>query len=823
MRFFRDIHHDVRFALRSLRRQPGLVVTASLSAALGIGVCTVVFGIVNLALFQQLPVQEPERLMAIEGRVANHTGLSTISRIEIRSLLATNSWESITHHLPFIAGSLGPSGNVKPAWGALVAGNYFDVVKPDFSLGQGFVDGEDDVEGAAPKVVLSHSVWRDRYGSDPSLLGQDIIVNGRPMSLAGVTAPLFQGTTAGLVIDYYLPFSQLQELAAMTTTEKLEISDELTLFMAIGRLRPGVEPAQADAELDIVRAGLLAQYPDRQPNRRFYLEPAGRLSQSIAESVRPLFLLLLAMAVLVLLTACANVANLLLAKAAVRRTELSTRLALGAGRIRLVRQLLTESVLLASAGGLLGFFLATWTGGLGGRITLPVAIPIDLTLPTDYRTLLTAIALCFVSALLFGLIPALRSTKTGVFDGLRSNMGASSTGFRRFGLRNGLAMAQIAMSTALLVCSLMFVRSFGIISDSLIGGIKTEGISVIGFDPVMSGYDATTGRELFERILREANATPGVLSAAITDALPSFGQGNSFAAEPIAEGSKGESAHVVSITPGFLEMLGIRVVDGEPFRLNSSNEASLIVDERLAKSLFPNSSAVGATVFDRQGNTFQIVGVAKNVSASPTLGLAQQMKYAYRPLLDSYTPAGRGSFIGLNLVVKLSQTAPPAILISQRALTGLDPNLVVSEPKTLQGFIDDALLFGKLPAMLFGVCGLMGLVIASIGIYGMISFAVAQRFKEIGIRRALGEHSTQVVRRIVAHAASVSGMGLGLGLGAGYALARLAESFVVGVKITDLVTYVVVAAIIMTVALAAAAVPAMRAASINPSDALRSE
>jgi predicted permease len=818
--FIETTFQDIRYALRNLRRQPGLVATATLSAALGIGVCTVVFGIVNLALFQQLPIQDPERLMSITAHGAHGMGQPMLSSLEVRAIRGTASWESVAYGLPFIPGSLGPSGGVKPAWGALVSGNYFDVVKPSFSLGRGFVDGEDDVKGATPKVVLSHSVWSERYGSDESLLGQDILVNGRRMMLTGVTGPGFKGTTAGLVIDYYLPLSQINELPR--SGEPVDLPDDAGLWLPLGRLRPGIDLTQTAAELELVQASLLAQFPERNEERGFGVTPASQALDAIVAGTRPLFLLLLAVSALVLLTACANVANLLLARASMRGPELSTRLALGAGRSRILRQLLTESVLLSSAGGLLGVCFASWAGGLGGSLTLPFSIPIDLTLPTDYRTAAVAVALCFASGVLFGLMPALRSTKTGVFDGLRSNTGSSAAGFRRFGLRNGLAAAQVAMSTALLVCALLFVRSFGQATQAIVGNLNPEGVTVIAFDPAMSGYDAVTARELLGRILQRAKETPGVLSASITDAIPNLGTGAKFATEPIGENTGVEGASVVLITPAVLQTLGIRLVDGEGFDENSPNRDSMILDESMAQALFPNGGAVGSNVFKGSGETYRIIGVARNVSVGAASRNIRPPHFVYRPLLDSYS-SKRQAFANLSLLLKLSPTAPPPSLISQDVLIGLDPNLVVGEAKTLEALLRETFMFIQLPAILFSVCGLMGLAISAIGVYGIMSFAVARRSKEIGIRLALGAEASRIVLGVVSHGTAVTLTGLVVGLAGGYGLARLAGSFVVGVTPRDPVTYAAVSAIIAVVALAASAVPASRAASIDPARTLRSE
>jgi ABC-type antimicrobial peptide transport system permease subunit len=328
---------------------------------------------------------------------------------------------------------------------------------------------------------------------------------------------------------------------------------------------------------------------------------------------------------------------------------------------------------------------------------------------------------------------------------------------------------------------------------------------------------------LLERILRKAKATPGVLSASITDAIPSLGRGAGFSIEPIAENILGQRANVVLVTPAVLETLGIRLIEGEGFQENSANEGSIIVDETMARALFPNGGAVGGTVFERTGESFRIIGVAGNLSARPQSGSGGPPPFVYRPLLDSYASSRRGVLSGLSLLLKLSPTAPPPSIVAQDVLIGLDPNLVVGEPKTLEGIVAESLMFVELPAILFGACGLMGLAISAIGVYGIMSFAVARRSKEIGIRLALGAEASRIVRGVVSHGTAVTLTGLVVGLAGGYGLARVAESFVVGVTSVDLVTYASVSAIIVAVAVAASAVPASRAASVNPAQTLRSE
>jgi predicted permease len=379
-RYWSEFWQDLRYGARNLKRNPGFAAVAILSAALGIGACSTVFSIVNFAVLRPLPVTEPDRLMTITGLKKGTPG-GSMSYPEVRDIgNRTRAWEGVAAFAPFLPAGIG-SGEVRRQWGLLVTANYFDVVKPVFTVGRGFVRGEDDVPGAPAKIVLGHALWQSRFAADPGILGRIVQVNRRAMTVVGVTGPGFRGTEVGIAADFFLPFSQISELDVLKGEDNRDrlASYNSQWLTGLGRLRPGVDVRQARAELDTAAGGIRASAQALPRDRRFYAERAGQLLPFLRKIAIPAMLLLLTVTFLVLLTACANVANLLLARASARGQEIATRLAVGAGRGRLIRQLLTESLLLALGGGVLGAALAEWAGRHIAGFRLPLPLPIDLT------------------------------------------------------------------------------------------------------------------------------------------------------------------------------------------------------------------------------------------------------------------------------------------------------------------------------------------------------------------------------------------------------------------------------------------------------------
>lgn len=821
-RYWSDFWQDLRYAARNLMRNPGFAAIAVLSAALGIGACSTIFSIVNFAVLRPLPVAEPERLMSItaihqkEGKAGQ-----TMSFPEIQDLRShARSWEGVAAFAPFLTAGIRPDGGESRRYsGLLVTANYFDVVKPVLVAGRGFVHGEDDLPGASAKIVLTHGLWVSQFVSDRTIIGRTVQVNKRGMTVVGVTGAGFRGTGVGIVADFFLPFSQLSEMRRLGENPGRMTSYGAQWLMGLGRLESGVDVRQAQAEFGTLINGIRERVPALARDRGFHAERAGQLLPALRSRILPAFLLLLIVTFLVLLTACANIANLMLARASARSKEIATRLALGAGRWRLIRQLMTESILLAFGGGALGVALAAWASQQIAKLRLPVPVPVELTLSVDYRVVLFSAGLSLITGIAFGMVPAFRGTRADLTEALRSAAGGMAS-LRRFGLRDALAVAQVALAAMLVICSGLFLRSLGA-ANEIDTGMNTRNLALIGFDPALLRYDEKQTRLLLLEVLRETQILPGVRSASVTNLVPlSFG-GNftQVRSEGRTEPDQGERTAVMAVGPRYFETMGIPLLTGVDFRATVSNEAIAIVNQELARKLFPNQEAVGQRVGDG-GHSARIVAVAAN-SKYETMLQSEAVPILYRPLLDTY--AGSRSVAGLTLIVKTAQKPGPLGSEIRRQLLKREPELVVTLAGTMDSHVKESLFAPRLAATLFGLCGGMGLLIASIGVYGVVSFSVARRAREIGIRMALGARSSQVMTMVLLHGTTLALIGIVLGVVGGLALARTTGSFIYGVSTTDAVTFISVPVVLLAVVLLATAVPARRAASLDPNRTLRAE
>jgi len=817
-RYWSDFWQDVRYAARNLKRNPGFAAGAMLSAGLGIGACSIIFAFVNFAIFRTLPVSTPERLMAISG-VKKGTPGGSMSYPEIRDIgERMRSWEGVAAFSPFVAAGISSGDAARRHWGFLVTSNYFDVARPEFELGRGFVRGEDDVAGAPAKIVLTHGLWKSRFGGDPSIVGRTIQVNKRAMTVTGVTRAGFRGTETGIVAEFFLPFSQLAEMGNVKQNAERLTDYRMQWLNGLGRLRPGVHIEQARAELATTAAGIRASAPELPRDRRFHIERAGQLLPFLRKIAVPAFLLLLTVALLVLLTACGNVANLMLARASARSAEISTRMAVGASRGRLIRQLMAESLLLALGGGALGVGLASLASRGIAQLRLPVPVPIDLTVSMDYRVVLFSTALSVATAVLFGLLPAFRATRTDLIASMRAGGAIASLG--RFGLRNALVVAQVAVSAVLVICSGLFLRSLGAVRG-IQSGMNTGNLVLVQFDPALSRYDERQARQLLVDVLHDAGTLAGAQSASMTNLLPLSVGGNFTQVRAAGRASREEAERAALMAVGgrYFETMGIPLIAGRDFGPAPSNEPVAIVNQELARRLYPNQNAIAREVWDG-GSRAQIIAVVGD-SKYQTMFESAKTPILYRPILDVY--ASEGAFAGLTVMVRT--TLPPAAASDaiRQILLRRDPSLVVNPARTMESHVRDSIFLPRLAAMLFGVCGMAGLLIASIGIYGVVSFSVARRTREIGIRMALGGRPAQVVGMVLRHGALVTLAGIAIGAAGGFALARAAGSLIYGVSATDPVTFISVPLVLMAVALLATAIPARRAAMVDPNRALRTE
>ncbi len=818
-RWLSDSMQDAAYAARTVRKQPGFATAAVLSAALGIGACSLIFGMANFALRRSLPVTESSRLMSVSGQNLRRDRIGqSISFPDFEDLRQAHSFQGMTAFFPAAPGAISSGGEPQRYWGSLVTANYFDVVRPAFVMGRGFDAARDDRKGEAPVVVLGYQLWRSRFGGDRNLIGQTIELNNRKATVVGVTGPGFQGTETMLVSAFWLPFSMLDSLAdaGMGADRLTDRSGQN--FMVVGRLRDGVSEREASAEIGVIGERLRSGYAATNRDREFSIERAGQLNPGIRKMVVALFLMLLGVATLVLCTACANVANLLLARAAARQKEIATRLAIGAGRGRLVRQLLTESVMLALVGGIGGYALAEMGAGSIGRARLPIGIPLDLAISLDYRVMLFCMALSAFTGVVFGLVPALRATRPDMVGALK-NDGSRFGRSRSFELRNLLVVAQVGICMVLLVCSGLFLRSLHS-AYAIETGLTHHNLLLAAFDPSLNRYSPDETRRVVETIVARAGAIPGVESVSLTSGVPLSleGTSNFFVPEDKLSDKRnnGVLADIYSVAPRFFETFGIRMIEGDDFRPGAPAEDLVIVNQALADKAFPKEDPVGRRIlyFGKMVRIAGLVATAKSRSIGE-----DPRPCLYFPIAKDYR--GNDSLTGITLAVRTRGNPAGFTTQVRQVFRDIDPSLAVFNVRTMDTHLSQALFLPRAAAFLFGFAGFTGLLISTVGIYGVISFAVARRTREIGIRMALGARRGQILGMVLKRGLTLTAIGSAIGLGVALALSRTAASLLYGVSPTDTATFVGVPALLLPVALLACLAPARRAAWLDPTRSLR--
>jgi predicted permease len=815
-RWLSDLLQDATFAARTIRKQPGFAALAVLSAALGIGACSLVFSAVNHALFRTLPVDQPSRLMSISGRDLREARNDlSMAFPDFADLRQAASFQGLTAYFMFMPGGISGGAEPQRYWGTIATANYFDVIRPPFAAGHGFDATRDDRQGESPVVVLSFPLWQSRFRGDRAIVGRTIELNGRKATVVGVTGPGFRGVESMFLTDFWVPFSMLDSLAEIGMGGERLTDRGSQWLSAAGRLREGASVASAAAELDVIGRRLSAAWPATNRDRGFYVERAGQLNAGIRRMIVGFFALLLAVSVLVLGTACANVANLLLARASARQKEIATRLAIGAGRGRLVRQLLTESVMLALMAGVAGYAIASAGVAAIGRVRIPLSLPIDFSITLDYRVMLFSMALATLTGVIFGLAPALRATHpnlTGALKDERAPIGP----WRRFGLRNILVVAQVAICMVLLVCSGLFLRSLQS-AGNIDTGMAHRNVLMMAFDPSLNRYSPAETKRVVDAILADAAAISGVQSASLTTSAPLNLEGtqNGFTA---GDRNTPMSANIYSISPGFFETFGIRMMAGEDFRPGIPADDIAIVNQAVADRAFARQNPIGKTI-SYLGRTVRIVAMV-DTAKSRTIG-EEPRPCLYFPIARELR--GNDSLTGITLAVRTRGNPAGYATAVRQAIGRIDPALAVFDVRTMDAQITKALFVPRVSAALFGLAGLMGLLISTVGIYGVISFSVARQTKDIGIRVALGARRAQVVGMVLRQGLTLTVAGAALGMAAALALSRIAASLLYGVSPTDTLTFVTVPAMLLTIAAVACLVPARRAARLDPIRALRCE
>ncbi|MEM7587486.1 MAG: ABC transporter permease [Acidobacteriota bacterium] len=822
----RDLARDLRIASRSLRRSPLFVGVAALTLAFGIGVNATIFTFVNAIVLRPLPIDRPEEVLAVfsswEG--ANWATSSYPDYLDMKE--QEGVFSGLIGHSMAIA-NLQHAGRSETLVGEMVTGSYFQTLGVDAASGRALLPDDDVGRGSPRVVVLSHGLWQRRFGSDPSLVGRTVRFNGESYEVVGVAPESFPGLVPGIASSFWIAASHVDEIDAAGQIHavhndpgetSLESRGYRWMFLK-GRLLPGVSPEQADARMAAAMTRLQQEHPITNEEVGLATMPVSdiRIHPDVDGVFGPVSVVLLGAVGLVLIIVCANLANMLLSRAQGRRREIAVRLALGAGRSRLVRQLLAESVLLAAIGGSLALVFAYWTGQLILAYQLPLPFQVSLDLGMDLRVVaFTGLVAC-LAAVIFGLVPALQASKpelvTALKQGSRSSGGAAGV----FSTRNALVVVQVAVSVVLLIAGGLLVR-----------GLSAARAIDVGFEPYrvadlplplsMHGYDHDRAEVFFNTLRERAAALPGVTSAAVAVRVPF--DSNMHNTQIIPDATRPDAEHSMEVTwvdPEYHETVGVPIVRGRGF--NSGDvEGTMpvaIVSEAMALRLWKTLDVVGKT-FHRGGvdtEPFQIVGVSadhkvRTVGESP------------RPLVQ-FALAQRG-YTYAHLLARSSAADATAVALAMRQTAlELDPDLAFAEPNTLGDLMDLSLYPVKMGAFLLGTFGVLALLLASLGLYGVIAYSVSSREREFGIRVAIGARPIDIVSRVLSSGMTLVLVGLVVGLAVAAGTSRFLSGLLYGLDAIDPIAFGGAAVTLVTVALLANYLPAARAARRDPLTALR--
>jgi len=808
-----NLLQDVRYALRMLAKSPGFTLVAVLTLALGIGANSVIFTMLKGVLFRPLPGVPAADQIRCLVTVSNSGESWPLSYPDYRDLRDRNQVFSI-----LAASAQNPmsvrigGGLAERVWGEVVSGNWFQMLGTGTLLGRP-LDPQDDQASAQPVVVITHSFWQWAFGGRLDILRQPLVIGSKVFTIVGVTAPPFRGSVNGLALELFVPLQTYQD--PLEYRARLESRDDHG-FVVQGRLKPDITLEQARAAMATLGTQILTENKSQEVRTLAAVVPLWKFPFGGQKILLPVFSVLMIVAGIVLLISCANVANLLLARAAGRQREIAVRRALGASRGRLIQQLLTESILLSVAGGAAGLLAGLWYGDGFAKLSIPAPLPVALDVRFDWLVFAFTFAVSLASGVVFGLAPAVQTTAANMLTALRA--GGTAGGSSRSLLRNALVVAQVGAACLLLIGAGLAGKSFAN-AQSLDVGFDAQNLTLASFDLKSAGYDPPRAAAFYQQLSARMAAQPGVESSGLASFLPLMLVGapsRNVAVEGyVPRPNENSSLYFNLISPGYFSALKIPVVQGRDFTW--SDEAGrlevAIVSEAFVRRFFGNGAAVGRRI-QTNGSWREIVGVARDIHYL-TLTEAPQ------PLV--YLPLPQNVGWDLTVHVRSAVDSDAAIKTVQATVKELDPTLPVYKARTMR----DHLRFSKagyyLASTMMGAAGLIALLLATLGIYGVISFAVGQRTREIGIRMALGATPRDVIRQVVGQGILMASAGVLLGSLAAIALARLLASILLGVNAHDPVIFTERALALAAIALLAAYLPACRAARIDPMVALRYE
>src|SRR6202030_1526166 len=791
-----SIWQDIRYSLRMIAKAPGFAAIAILTLALGIGANTTIFSWINSALLNPVPgLTNPSEVVAMAGTKPGENPLGfTYPDIE--------AMRDGQHSLTGIAAcnfaqmSLTGKGKRERVWGMVASSNYFDVrgVRP--ILGRGFLPVEDEKPGGAPVAVISYRLWQTHFGANPDIVGQTIEINKHPYTIVGVTPAVFQGSQTGVRTEIWVPI--------MMEADVLPLGDILHdhhyfVWIVFGRLKPGVTLEQAQAELTLQIKSEVKNYPEEHKGHdSVTVYPLWRNPFGLNYFLATLLPVLMSIAGLVLLLACVNVANLMLGRSVGGRREFAIRISVGASRWMLVRQLLVESLMLALAGGVVALLITFSTQGTLMKF-LPVTedIPLALSIAADRTVLLATLVISVLTGVIFGILPALRSSGVAPVAVLKEDTGKASGGLGKARLASGLVVAQISLSLLLLICAGLLIRSF-MSAQQITRGFNSHNVLIASYDLFAAGYSEVSGAAFDRQLVAKLEALPGIQSVTLTNRVPLAFGGGSTSVKPegyVSQANESMETQAAIITPNYFQTMQIPMVKGRDFTLQDtkSSQRVVIVSEAFVGRYWPNQEPLGKQLnSDYTHEWFRVVGVARD---SKVNGLNEKpMPFVYLPLYQIYQAT---------MIINARVAGDPLTFAKtvEKTAHELNADLVVFDVTTLE-LREQFSSFGQRVAGTFvGAFGLLALVLAAVGIYGVTAYTTRQRTHEIGVRMALGASKRDILRLVLGHGLRLTLLGLGLGLAASFALTRYLSGLLLGVTSHDALTFSSVAILLCAVSL----------------------
>jgi predicted permease len=815
---------DVRYALKWLLRSPGFAAVAVLSLGIGIGFNAALFSIVDALLFRPLPVERPDRLVDVYTKGSDGDTYATNSYPDFLDFRAKNTvFGDMLAYSPSIA-AVKAGDRSRMALGEIVTGNYFQLLGVNAAMGRTLLP-DDDTPGAPRVTVISHWLWRYGFGADPSVLGRTLLIHGQAYTIVGVAPERFTGMVPMLQPELWTAIAWVEDVEpagiqdavpSPTGTSRLDRRGQRWVF-AKGRLKDGETGERAQANMAVLMNQLAAEYPKTNDKRPVMTAMNVRIHPQADRALRPVAAGLMVAIGLVLVIACANVANMLLARASGRRREIGIRLAIGASRGRLIRQLLTESLVLAALGAATGIALAALALQAIAALPLPIPIPVSLALRIDARVLTFTIAIATAAGLFAGLAPATRSTRNGLVSDLKDDAVVTKAG-RRWTIRDGLVVLQTAVTLVLLVAAGLLTRSI-LHAQRVDLGFRTNGIAALGAELGLIGYDEKKATQLIERAVERIAAQPGVQSVSRVVRQPlaiNYNRNTIFFPERQTPDDRGTSIDATWVDGTYFSTLGVALLRGRNFTAGDTPTSPkvAIVNDAFVRRYWPGSDGLGRRfrARDSRGTDYEVVGVVGDYKVN-TVGEAQTPYIHYA--------IGQRDFTGNVVLARTSGDAAALLAAMRREMLALEPNTVFLDSQTMAAQVDAALLPARVAAQTIVLVGIVATLLAAVGLYGVVAYTVGRRTREIGIRMALGAAPGGVLGMVMRQGLTLAGAGSAAGLLLAWVAARMIAATLYGVGAFDPAAWSAAVAVLLTSASLANYIPARRAARVDPSVALR--